>query len=177
MDFKIKYLVQVDMDTNMFQREHFIKLIAQLRVTEDGDHLDKVDFRKSKLKNLDLSGLNLSNFDFSASALRNIDFSSSNLNGVTFEKAIVNSCKFTGASIEKCDFAHLQARDCDFSNATLQGHLRWMTMENCIFRNVKFGPMSMLASANFRTCLMENNTYGASIEYSGVIFPEGKSFP
>jgi uncharacterized protein YjbI with pentapeptide repeats len=175
MDFNINYTVSVDQDINMFQRMHFEKLHALLRIDEDGNHLEKVDFAGCKLKNLDLSGLDLSHFDFSKSQLKNVNFSGCNLSKVILEKANLVGCNFQGAILRNCNLAHLKALECDFSGAILSGFMRWMTMDHCTFRNVSFAG-GILSSTDFRSCEMENNTYEA-IELSGLTFPDDRYLP
>lgn len=169
MDFKIKYIVQVDKDTNMFQRKDFQKLISQLRVDEDGNHLEKVDFQKSKIKNLDLSGLDLSNFDFSESNLKNINFSNCVLNKCNFEKASLNSCNFSSVRMRTGSLFRITAHDCNFSNAYLSSYLKLMVVENCDFSGATFS--GLMTGVDFSSCKLDNYKTDGHLEMSGLIFP------
>lgn len=170
LEFNLEYTVNVDKDTNMFQRKHFEQLESQLRKDKDGNHLEIVDFKNSKLKNLDLSGLDLSNFDFSKSYLKDIDFSNCILNKCNFEKATIHSCNFSGVYMKPGSLFHIKAKNCNFSNATLSGYLKCMEVENCNFNNTTFG--GLLTGVDFSSCKMVNYKTDGHTELSGLILPK-----
>ena len=173
MKFNIQYIVRVDKDTNMFRREDYEKLIALLRKKEDGNHLETVDFRKSKFKNLNLSGLNLSNFDFSESNLKNVDFSNCILDNCNFERSTLQGCNFDHVQMKEGSLFYIKAKECSFVNAYLSWNLRWMEVENCDFSYATF--TGLMTSVDFRTCKMEGYESGDHLTLSAVVFP-GESY-
>lgn len=171
MPFKTYHTITFDKDINTFQRKHFEHLHTLLRTDEDGNHFEKCSFQKSKLKNLDLSGLDVSNFDFSGSVLKQIDFTGCNLNNTTFEKATLTHCRFDGSRMEHISFEDATLEDCNFSNVTIGGTMRWVKLKNCTFSRVNFA--CVLHGTDFRANNLEHIDYREARDLSGVMFPPG----
>jgi uncharacterized protein YjbI with pentapeptide repeats len=122
-----------------------------------------IDLRNADLSNLNLTDRDLSNIDFTGSRLRGTDFTRSQL-GFTDIKGILTGhtkledCDLTRSKWEPSTLSYVRARNANFSHARLNG----ATVQNCDFRNTKFG--KALIAAEFDSTNLE----GADFKDSNI---------
>lgn len=175
MNFELKYYVKVEEDVNLFSREDFERLSQQLEKTKDGLHKCRILLTKSKLKNLDLSGLNLSNIDFSDAYLKNINFEGAQMAYTSFENSKLIDCNFTKTQLKKSNLYKLRATGCNFNQTNLaSSQLKWLVFDDCYIEKMN------IERSLFTGCDLSKSKvvsfFASGAEMSSLQLPDGVAF-